>query len=268
MECYERGVLTKQDTDGIELTFGNSQAVVELVEKIARREGFGEILCGGAARAAVKVGKGEEYVMHVKKQDFPMHEPRVKHGLGLSYAVSPTGADHMHAIHDVSYVNPTPRMMQLGVLEGVPALELSPRKVRLALYEILLSTLYNDLVICNAPRIPYRFDIKRIETAISGSTGWDITSWELMKAAERSVTLARVFNLLEGLSAEDDVLPDRLFTELDRSPGSLPLDKKDFWEAVSLFYEMLGWDALNGVPTRGKLEELDLGWTWECINKI
>ena len=197
-----------------------------------------------------------------------MHEPRVKHGLGLSYAVSPTGADHIHAIHDVSYVNPTPRMKQLGLLEGVPALELSPAKVRLSLYEILLNTLYNDLVLCNAPRIPYRFDIRKIERAIAGATGWDMTSWELVKAAERSVTMARVFNLREGLGAEDDVLPSRFFSGLEGSPGSRPLEEERFAEAVSLFYEMLGWDGRTGVPTRGKLEELGIGWTWDQIQGI
>jgi len=268
MECYEAGLLDRGETDGLELAFGSSEAVLELVEKMARREGFGAVLGAGAARAAESLGKGRERAMHVKGQDLPMHEPRVKHGLGLSYAVSPTGADHIHAIHDVSYVNPTPRMRQLGLLEGVPALELSPAKVRLSLYEILLNTLYNDLVLCNAPRIPFRFDIRKVEQAVRGATGWDMTSWELMKAAERSLTMARVFNLREGLGPEDDVLPSRFFESLEGSPGSRPLERERLPEAVSLFYEMLGWDGRRGVPTRGKLEELGIGWAWEHIREL
>jgi aldehyde:ferredoxin oxidoreductase len=271
MECYQAGLISTGDCDGLELKFGSADAMLTMVEKIARRSGFGEILGNGAARAADLLGVGQEFAMHVKKQDFPMHEPRVKHGLGLSYAVSPTGADHMHAIHDVSYVNPESpafnRIRELGVLEPLPATQLSPAKVRMTVYETLLGCLYNDLVICNAARQPFRYDIDKLLGAINGVTGWGMKSWEVIKVAERSLTMARAFNLREGLSVEDDDLPKRMFQKLEGSPNSVPLNPVEFQESLALYYEMLGWDGLRGIPTRGKLEELDIGWVWDYVKE-
>ncbi|MEK9137530.1 MAG: aldehyde ferredoxin oxidoreductase C-terminal domain-containing protein, partial [Bacteroidota bacterium] len=99
MECFERGILTLEDTDGLELRFGNASAMVQMVEKIAHREGIGDMLAEGVMRASRQIGKGaEEYAMHIKGQELPMHEPRFKQGMGMGYAISPTGADHMQSI--------------------------------------------------------------------------------------------------------------------------------------------------------------------------
>ena len=107
MECYENGILTKDDTDGLDLTWGNAEASIEMVHKIGRREGFGDVLADGVQRAAQKIGKGsEQYALHVKGQELPMHEPRGKTSLTLAYSVSPTGADHMEAIHDPAWEGP------------------------------------------------------------------------------------------------------------------------------------------------------------------
>jgi aldehyde:ferredoxin oxidoreductase len=101
MECYEKGILTKEDTGGLDLSWGNGKAVVELTRMIGEREGLGNILAEGPIIAAKKIGKGSElYAIHVKGQPFPMHECRTRHGQGLGYAVSPTGADHMHNFWD------------------------------------------------------------------------------------------------------------------------------------------------------------------------
>ena len=104
IECFEKGLLTRDDTDGLELSWGNVEAIVALVHKIANREGIGDLLAEGSARAAEKIGRGaEKLAMHVKKQELPMHEPRGKRGLVIAYATSPTGADHMEAPHDPTY---------------------------------------------------------------------------------------------------------------------------------------------------------------------
>jgi aldehyde:ferredoxin oxidoreductase len=177
----------------------------------------------------------------------------------------------MHAIHDVSYVNPESpafnRIRELGVLEPLPATQLSPAKVRMTVYETLLGCLYNDLVICNAARQPFRYDIDKLLGAINGVTGWGMKSWEVIKVAERSLTMARAFNLREGLSVEDDDLPKRMFQKLEGSPNSVPLNPVEFQESLALYYEMLGWDGLRGIPTRGKLEELDIGWVWDYVKE-
>ncbi len=97
MECFEKGILTTKDTDGIELKFGNGEALIAMTEKIGKREGFGDILALGAERAAQKIGRGaEQYVLTVKKQEIPMHEPRGKQGLSLAYATAP-GRRRPHA---------------------------------------------------------------------------------------------------------------------------------------------------------------------------
>ena len=101
MECLERGLLTDKDTRGLDLRFGNSAAMLQMIEQIARRQGLGEVLAEGVARAARKIGTAsEELAPHIKGQELPMHEPRWKQGMGIGFMISPTGADHCHNIHD------------------------------------------------------------------------------------------------------------------------------------------------------------------------
>ncbi|MHC1578181.1 MAG: aldehyde ferredoxin oxidoreductase family protein, partial [Dehalococcoidia bacterium] len=124
MECYEKGLLTKKDTDGVELKFGNHEAMLDTISKIARKEGIGNLLAEGVARAAERIGgEAEEFALHVKKQEVPMHEPRWKQGMGLGYAVSPTGADHVHNIHDnqfAAYGAGLEMVKPFGILEPLP----------------------------------------------------------------------------------------------------------------------------------------------------
>ena len=116
MECYENGILTREDMDGLDAKFGNAEAMVKLTEKIARREGVGDLLAEGTLRAAKKIGKGaEQYAIQVKGQELPMHEPRLKTVLGVGYALSPTGADHCHNVHDSGFAKNSSSYEALGV---------------------------------------------------------------------------------------------------------------------------------------------------------
>lgn len=261
MKCAEQGLLNKEMTAGRTIVFGSGAAVLSLLDDMIHVRGsLGKALGKGAAGAAADLGIGQEFAMHVKGQDIPYHEPRVKHGLGLSYAVSPTGADHIHAIHDTAYVGPTKRMEQMGIYQGFPPKELGSDKIKLCFYEILISTLYNSLVICNHVRLPYRFDIQVLVRAVRAVTGWEYTLVELMKAAERSLTMARCFNLREGMTADADTLPEHFFDSVFRSKDLEPLDKNDFLEALVLFYDIMGWTIDTGLPGQGTLERLDIGW--------
>ncbi len=260
MECFENGLLTEKDTDGLKLTFGNSDAMLKMVEKIARREGLGNILAEGTKRAAQKIGKrAEMFAMHVKGQELPMHEPRLKWGLGLGYAVSPTGADHSHNIHDTDYTleEQMRPLNVLGLSEPLPPDTLGPKKVRLFTYLSIWRSLYNCLVTC-------RFvEFTPVETVniVNATTGWDTSVWELMKVSERAINLARLFNIREGLTADDDRLPERFFQPQTSGPLSkTALDKDEFDKAKRLYYGMMGWDPDTGIPTRAKLEELDIAW--------
>jgi aldehyde:ferredoxin oxidoreductase len=268
MECYENNILTRKDTDGLDLRFGNAEAMVKVVEKIANREGIGKILAEGVKRASKIIGGGsEKFAMHVKGLEIPMHEPRLKRALGLGYAVSPTGADHAHNMHDTGLVSSGPMLnalSSLGILEPIPLEDLGPGKIRAFIYYVDWRVLDNSLLICDF--LPWDFNQKTdIVTAV---TGWNTSMWDLMKAGERITTMARIFNLREEFTKVDDWLPERFFSpKRDGALSKTSLNAESLRDAIELYYEMMGWDN-RGVPTRAKLEELGIGWTYKYVSNM
>ncbi len=257
MECYEAGLLDRKATGGLELRFGNAEAMVEMVGRIARREGLGDLLAEGVARAAARIGgKAGELAMHVKGQEIPMHEPRLKQGLGLGYQVSPTGADHCHNIHDTIYAKSVRSVMPLGIIETVPAQDLGPAKVRLFLYKANWQHFLDSAVLCQF----VSWDMNQVVEIVRAVTGWNTSLWELEKLGERVATLGRLFNLSRGIGPEKDNLPARFFEAFRGGPlDGVALDPKTLEEARLTYYAMAGWDE-KGVPTPAKLQELDLAW--------
>ncbi len=274
MEAYEKGILTKADTEGIDFRFGNADAMIQAIDWIAfRKNRLGDLLAEGVRTAAAKIGKGsEEFALHIKGQELPMHDPRGKTGQGLSFAVSPTGADHIEAPHDTPFAMPGPmmaRVAMLGLLEPVSALDLGPAKVRNYTYLQFVWSLYNSLGVCNFVAGPvWALPLNQLVEVVKAVTGWETSLWELMKAGERAVTMARVFNLREGFGRKDDTLPDRLFDPLGNGPlKGRGIDRNEFAEALTMYYEAMGWDPQEGVPTGGKLAELNLFWLDELIQE-
>jgi aldehyde:ferredoxin oxidoreductase len=268
MECFEKGILTQADTDGVELSFGNTTAMLEMVASIAHRRGFGDLLAEGSHRAAKQIGKAaEECTLEVKGLEIPMHEPRLKKGMGLHYSIHGTGPDHCTGLNDTHLIKETVHVANWRQVdssgEPLPAAELSPRKVRMLYHVGLWRHLCNLLVLCIL--IPYRYD--HIRDAVSAATGWPMSLWRLMKTTERSMTLMRIFNLREGFSAADDRLPERFF-----SPPPLgnlkneAIDPSALADAQRLYYQMLGWNE-EGIPTRARLAELDIEWAGEYLDK-
>jgi len=154
MECYENGILSPADTEGIEFRFGNPEAMLKAIEWIAfRKPGLGDILADGVKIAAARIGRGaERFALHIKGQELPMHDPRGKTGQGLSFAVSPTGADHVRAPHDTPFQAPGPllgKIAPLGLLEPVEGREMGPRKARNFTYLHFIWSLYESLGVCN-----------------------------------------------------------------------------------------------------------------------
>ena len=263
MECFERGILTSKDTDGIELRFGNADAMVQMVEKITRREGIGDTLAEGVRRAAQQIGKGaEEYAMHIKGQELPMHEPRYKQGMGMGYAISPTGADHIQSIHDTGYEGGSGHLMALGVLDGLPADDLSAQKVRMFMYQQHWNSFDNSAGIC----MFLGFDYNQKAEIMQAITGWDATTWELMKVGERGTTMARAYNVRCGLGSKDDYLPKRFHQAFREGPlEGVQVGEDRLQAAIKNYYLMMGWDE-GGVPTPAKLAELDVSWVAELLN--
>ena len=259
IECFEKGLLTPKDTDGIDLRFGNPAAMLRMLERMVRREGLGDLLAEGTRIAARQVGRGaEELAIHVKGLEIPMHDPRSKQAMALHYSVHPTGADHCSGVHD-PVVEKGPGFDDWGTIdinESIPSTEMSPRKARM-LYQVGMWThLPNHLGFCQF--VPFKK--KQLQQATEAITGWPMSYWKLMKAVERGLALAKVFNLREGFTRADDVLPKRM--AVSQTKGNLQgviVDPGKLAEAQELYYQMLGWDS-EGVPTRARLVELGIEW--------
>jgi aldehyde:ferredoxin oxidoreductase len=265
MECYEKGILKREDTSGIDLCFGNKEAMIRMVEMIGNREGLGDILAEGIDIAAKKFGKGAEHLaMHVKGMPLPLHEPRGKTGVGLGYALSATGPDHMEFPHDPLWATEAgiALLRPLGILEPVDVFDLGPRKVRIFIYLQQYWNLLNSLGICMFTAKPFGPQtFNGIVDYVKSVTGWETSLFDLLKVGERHETMARIFNLREGLTAETDTLPERLFQPMEG--GTLKgkkIDKEQFSAAIETYYKMMGWDPKTGTPQKEKLAELDLDW--------
>jgi len=266
MEAFERGMLTADMNGGRELRFGDGTALLEMIEAIALRVGLGDLLAQGVKRASEHIRQGsEEFAMHVKGQEIPLHDPRVQHGIGLGYALSYTGADHNHNVFDLDYSDlaDAPDVHAMGVLEPIDAATLSVEKVRAYAYGVLRPNLNNIIGFCNF--IPFRDE--RLLALVRAVTGWNCSQWELMKAAERGITMARAYNAREGFTAADDTLPERFFTAIPaEGTVSKPIDAQQFRNGVELYYQMMGWDASTGRPSSGRLAELDIAWVEEVLD--
>ncbi|MGC9521245.1 MAG: aldehyde ferredoxin oxidoreductase family protein [Anaerolineae bacterium] len=270
MECFENELLSIEETGGIELRFGNADALVPMVELIARRQGIGDLLAEGTRRAAAKIGHGaEQFAVEAKGQEYPMHEPRLKRGLAIGYAISPTGADHCHALHDTSLVNPDEDgftqnggLRALGLLEPIPLESLGPQKVRATMLQTLMQVRNNCLPMCLF--VPW--EAEELVQLVRAATGWDVTAYELLQVGARAFTLARLFNVREGFGPEDDHLAPR--SHEPKRSGALSdggIDPKALNEAIHTYYAMMGWDKETGVPTAETLHALDVGWAVDYL---
>lgn len=268
MDCYERGLIGDRETGGQALRFGNADALLPLLEAIATREGFGALLAEGSERAAQVIGQGSEKLLrNAKGQEAPMHDPRVKTGLGLQYALGSYGADHWVAQHDPLYAQAgSPSLKGLGpigIREPVPTLELGPEKVRAFYYSHLLTSAYDELGMCVFGAVGRSIlPLDRLMNLINAATGWDMELWELMKAGERLSNMMRVFNAREGFTREADKMPELFYTPFNGGPleGKGAIDRAAFADALDLYYDMAGWTAPGAAPSAGKLAELGLSW--------
>jgi aldehyde:ferredoxin oxidoreductase len=259
MECYENGILTPKDTNGIELRFGNADAMLKTTQLIALREGIGNLLAEGVKRVGEKLGpEAERFAVHVKGLEVPMHEPRLKKALGLGYAVSPTGADHCHNMHDTGLDNRAwNEMKRLGVLEPLAPEDFGPAKIRVFKYYTTWRHVCNCLVTCMF--VPWNIE-QQVEL-VQAVTGWNTTAYELSKVGERALNMARAFNFREGFTAKDDWLPDRFFHPHNVGALSNTIVNADqLLQAKRTYYRMMNWNEETGAAERSKLEELDVGW--------
>ena len=267
MDCYERGIIGPEETGGIELRFGDGAVLVRMVEMIARRQGVGDLLAKGLQRAAEAWGpEAAALAVHTKGQIFPAHMPRNKASLGVVYATNPYGADHLSTEHDPFLLPEMPdslreRMAALGIQETASLEDTGPIKMRLAAVSQRFMSLLDSLELCSfCFASGWFFDSHDLVTAVRAVTGWKTNMWELMRIGERRINLMQAFNVREGLTAKDDLLPPRVTEPLQGGPSAgNRLDLEAWQRDKALYYGMMGWDP-RGVPTRAKLHEIELGW--------
>ena len=255
MECYERGVITKEDTDGIELIWGNADAMIAMVEKIARREGFGVVLADGSKRAAERIGKGsEQWAIHIGGQDIPAHDPRVSLGMARGYVCDPAPARHTCSMFMHLHLDARVPFVVSSEL-NLPELDPLDVEANAPIYAICsdLDRLWTSAGLCIFGLVPETLPLVEV---ISAVTGWDFTLAEGLKAGRRIQTLRQAFNIREGVDTSEWRLPERLVSV----PATGPIEgvKVDFRAMKEKGYEALGWDAKTGKPLESTLQELGL----------
>lgn len=270
MECFEDGILTLADTDGLELRMGDADAMVAALKALAFRTGkLGDLLAEGSAAAARRLGQAAiDRTVTVKGSELPAHMPQVKRSMGLIYAVNPFGADHQSSEHDPSYEESSGpvnlgRLAWLGLTTPVPATDLGPEKVEFTLKTQYWTSATDVLNLCQfdwgATWQLYGPEV--MADVVNAVTGWDVTSEELMTLGARRVNLQRVFNAREGFSREEDVLPKRIYAPLvGGSTAGMVVTEAEIERAKDLYYRMAGWDVETGNPDPQRLAELGIAW--------
>jgi aldehyde:ferredoxin oxidoreductase len=268
-EAFNEGALTLEDTDGLDLTWGNADSMVVLTEKIAKREGFGDLLAEGSERAAKEIGRGTgAYLITFKGQEAPAHMPRVKRSLAVIYATNPFGADHQSHEHDPAIEGDfefyTDRLAVLGFNEEQEVRSLSDEKIRFAVESQYMYSAMDSLNLCQFVYGPswQLYGPADMVELVRAVTGWEDVSFEdLQKVGERRLNMMRAFNAREGFDRGNDTIPEKMFKPLKGgvSDGWV-LDRDEVNGALDKYFEFCGWDVKTGNPTRAKLDEIDLGW--------
>ena len=272
MECFEHGLIGLEDTGGLDLRFGNTEAMLTLLEQIARRQGFGNLLAEGSMRAAEKIGGDAKFfAIQVKGQELAMHEPRGKYNVGMGYAISEIGADHLVVAHDPGFINPDSIQFKsafsLGITVAQPARLLNAEKMKHFYILEKWGSLEKVVGYCFFGPSPRSFiPPDDVLVSINAATGWNLSMEDVLQIGERATNMARIFNLREGFSRKDDTLPERIFQGLENGPlKGLGLPREEFERALTILYTLKGWDPETGVPGLERLEALSLGWAADLL---
>jgi aldehyde:ferredoxin oxidoreductase len=261
IECFENGVISAVDTGGLEYRWGDGDLMVRSVEMIGRREGFGDVMADGVARMTARFGpEAEPFNLTVKGQELPMHEPRLKHAMGVGYAVAPVGADHMMNMHDTFYSKGGRSFDRANALIDPPIdppdpTALDEAKMQLFYHETSWKHFLDCALCCHF----YTYDYEQLAEVLSGVTGIEYGARDIIAVGARAQTLSRLVNLREGFTTADDRLPERVMRAFPSGPiAGVDIDQEAFAWAKRRYYELMGWDPDSGAPTDKCLSELEL----------
>jgi len=248
IECYENGVITSRDTDGIELRWGNHEAIVAVTEKLARREGFGEVLADGVRLAADRIGRGvDEFAMHIHGQELPMHHPKRFRHFAAGYLDS-TPARHTQG--NEGY--PPPSGLEF------PAFDRKSYAGRGQAHRMGKCLMH--IVHCSGScMFGYQFiDASALPEFLSLATGWELSLDDLLKTGERIANIRQAFNIREGIGIDDFHIPNRVLGHPPVEIGPLAGMSVDIETARRDYMVAMDWDTETGKPSKKKLEELGL----------
>ncbi|MCK5548884.1 MAG: aldehyde ferredoxin oxidoreductase family protein [Thermoplasmata archaeon] len=251
MEAEEKGLLGEP-----EIRWRDASAAIDLIDQIALREGSGRLLADGVKRLSEKIG-GEEFAIHVKGMEMPMHEPRGKKSLGISYATSPRGASHLEGLHDTMIQKTT--SPELGINEPMDRLAVEGKALAAKNFEDARA-FTNSLILCvfttTMTGKDYNFPLIRV--MVNGITGLEIDAEEMLRIGERNYNLGRMFAVREGLTSMDDDLPPRFKQEaLPFGDRKEMISRDDLDKMLTEYYQLRGWDE-SGRPTKERLKELEV----------
>jgi len=245
MECFEKGLITGKDANGLKLRFGNADVEIEMVKRIAHRKGLGNILAEGVGHASKKIsGNSEKFAMHVKGMEIPGYDPRGAFGMALAYATSDRGACHQRAWTVRAEMES--KLVPLYSTEGRAGFVKETQDERAMCF---------SLVLCDfAP-----LDVGSFVELLNEATGFNLTAEEYLKTGERIWNLTRLFNVREGLTRKDDDLPARFIEEplSDGVAKGQVVTEKMLDKMLDDYYALREWDK-RGIPTKEKLKELEL----------
>ncbi len=252
MEAYERGLLTKEDTDGIDLRFGNGEAVVKLIPMMARREGnIGKLLADGVKRASERLGKGsEKFAVHIKGLEPPAYDIRGIKGMALAEAVSVRGACHLTAgVYGLELTG------AWWKFKGVDRLSVEGKGFEVKTLEDLM-TLYDVMGMCKFSR--HMYFLEGFPELLKAATGIEMSMTELMEVGERVYNVSKAFNVKAGFDRKDDYLPYRIMYEpIPKGPSAgSAVTPQELEYMKDQYYMARGWSR-NSIPTKAKLFMLD-----------
>ncbi|OQY16190.1 MAG: hypothetical protein B6I32_04090 [Desulfobacterium sp. 4572_20] len=254
MEAYERKILTKKDTDGVELTWGNSDALIEMIHKIGRREGIGELMGEGSCKMAKAIGQNSvEFAVHVKGLEPSAHDPRRFWSQGLSYATAARGACH-NASWGHAYELAL-NMPEIGIPEAQESYTIDGMAEMTAKLQNMMC-MQDALIICRFTQVGKGVDVNNMVDWLNRITGWEMDVPEFMETGERIFNLKRLYNTRIGISRKDDCLPPR-FTSLERTGKELTNKLPPIGQLLSDYYDFRDWSE-TGIPTQNKMKALGL----------
>jgi aldehyde:ferredoxin oxidoreductase len=271
MECFEKGIIGPEQTGGLELRFGNKDAMLEALRQIVENcAPLGTLLSQGSEKAAKAWGPAAQAcLITVKGQEAPAHMPQAKKSLAIIYAVNPFGADHQSSEHDWMYEDgiASPlylaRLAELNLTEPCAPGSLGAEKVRFAAYTHIFYSMLDTLELCQFVWGPAwtMYGPSDIVALVNAATGWDVDLPELMKVGSRRLNLLRAFNAREGFDRRHDALPPKFFQPLqgEGPTAGVAIDKAEFEAALDQYYQLNGWTN-DGLPTQETLAELDIDW--------